>query len=257
MRKRTLLLLMLPFCLALGLSGCSDSDTQGSITTSDVSTPNNGAAALEGAWYRVAAVKADGTPYSAEELAENPGGIVFENGTFTEDWPEGTSRGSYAYADGVVNITYEVDGDTQTLTLSDDGSLSYLYEMEGSVWDGEISTFSRVSPIDGMWSVTSAIKADGTAFTADEVAEEGGALVFDRGAFTEIWSGENDGAGTFVYTPATGDLVLAYDDGKDVQTLVVDARGNTITWRYVNKDPDDEDHDYDGEIYTYAMKAAE
>lgn len=257
MKKQSLLLLVLTFFLALGLAGCSSSGVADTTTTPDAYVAEDGAAALEGSWYRCAAVKADGTAYTDEELAGNLGDIVFQNGTFTEDWPEATYHGSYTYADGVVTITYESDGDVQTLTLTDDGYLTYPYEDEGSAWDGEISTFTRVSPIDGTWGVTAATKADGTAYTDEEVAKEAGTLVFDNGTFSESWDGDVRGGGTFAYTLPSGGIVLTYDEGGGGAALTVEDGGDTIVWRYVNEDADDEDHVYNGEVYYYTLKTAE
>jgi hypothetical protein len=152
MRKRALLLplLLLTLCLAIGLSGCSNSGGATTTTAASVSTVTTGAATpVQGAWHRIAAVKADGTPYTDDELAANRGDIVFGDGTFTEDWPEDTYLGTYTYADGVITVTYASDGDTQTLTLKDDGTLSYTYEFAGSPWDGETSTYSSVAPVSG------------------------------------------------------------------------------------------------------------
>jgi len=259
MKKRVLILPLLMCCVVMGLSGCSgavDGEGAAGTTAPGVSVASDAAAVL-GAWYRIAAAKADGTSYTDDELAANAGVIVFEDGVFTEEWPEETYDGTYTYSNGAIGVVYGSDGDTQTLTLEADGNLTYTYVMKGSAWDGETSTFTRVSPIDGTWAVTAATKADGVAYTDDEVAEEAGILVFDRGAFTEMWAGEVDRAGTFVYMPTAGVVFLTYDDGREGASLTVNDDESTITWQYVNRDPDDEDYMYDGEVYTYRLKTGQ
>lgn len=128
--------------------------------------------------------------------------------------------------------------DASEARVLDGYSQSYLYAKDHSLHFN----------IEGTWGLTQATRADGTAYTPEQVESEQASFVFKQGESTEYWTGETYDA-LYLYCAEERVITLHYANGEKEQ-LSFDNTLMELTYHYVYED----DPEFSGEVYVFTRE---
>lgn len=99
--------------------------------------------------------------------------------------------------------------------------------------------------VNGAWELVEATRADGSTYTAEEIADEEAFFEFRLGNSEESWTGESY-SGTYWFSLKDRIMMIGYENG-EFEPLELDESLTHLTYHYIN----DADPEFSGETYVF------
>lgn len=99
--------------------------------------------------------------------------------------------------------------------------------------------------VNGSWELVEATKVDGSAYSAEEIADEEAFFEFRLGNSEESWTGESY-SGTYWFSLKDRIMMIGYENG-EFEPLELDESLNKLTYHYINEN----DPEFSGETYVF------